>query len=155
GGIDLGVLAGTLVLATAFALVCLIPGRRLVDRLLGAIEQQGEIAPGRVLSLVAVCAMLGASVTQALGIHAVLGGFIVGVAVGDSPRLRERTRQTIHQFVTNVFAPVFFASMTLHVDFIASFDPVLCIVVFVVATAAKLVGCAGGARLTGLPWRES
>src|SRR6185369_2964958 len=65
------------------------------------------------------------------------------------------TRQTIHQFVTNVFAPVFFASVALRIDFLASFDPVLCLVVFVVATAAKLIGCAGGARLTGLPWRES
>jgi Kef-type K+ transport system membrane component KefB/mannitol/fructose-specific phosphotransferase system IIA component (Ntr-type) len=155
GAIDLGVLGRTVLLATAFALICLIPGRRLVDRLLGAIEQQGEIAPGRVVSVVAVLAMLGAAATQAIGIHAVLGGFIVGVAVGGSPRLRERTRQTIHQFVTNVFAPVFFASVALRVDFLASFDPVLCLVVFLVATAAKLVGCAGGARLTGLPWRES
>jgi Kef-type K+ transport system membrane component KefB/mannitol/fructose-specific phosphotransferase system IIA component (Ntr-type) len=155
GGVDLGVLARTVVLAALFAVLCLVPGRRLVDRLLGAIEEQADIAPGRVLSLVAVLAMLGASATQAIGIHAVLGGFIIGVTVGDSPRLKERTRLTIHQFVTNVFAPVFFASVALRVDFMASFDPVLCLVVFLVATAAKLVGCAGGARLTGLPWRES
>ena len=155
GGIELGVLTRTIVLATGFALLCLIPGRRVIDHVLAAIEQNGELAPGRVLSLVAVVAMLGAAVTQAIGVHAVLGGFVVGVAFGDSPRLRERTRQTIHQFVTNVFAPVFFASVALHVDFVANFDPVLCLVVFLVATAAKLIGCAGGARSTGLPWRES
>jgi Kef-type K+ transport system membrane component KefB/mannitol/fructose-specific phosphotransferase system IIA component (Ntr-type) len=155
GGIDIGILTRTIVLAVLFGLVCLIPGRRLVDQILGKLEQQSDVAPGRVLSLVAVLAMLGAAATQAIGIHAVLGGFVVGVMVGDSPRLRERTRQTIHQFVTNVFAPVFFASVALRVDFVASLDPVLCLVVFLVATAAKLVGCAGGARLTGLPWRES
>lgn len=155
GTVDLGVLARTMVLATAFALILLIPGRRLIDRVLSAIEQHGELAPGRILSFVAVLAMLGAGATQAIGIHAVLGGFIVGVAFGDSPRLRERTRQTIHQFVTNVFAPVFFASVALRVDFVESFDLVLCIVVFLVATAAKLIGCAGGARLTGVPWREA
>jgi Kef-type K+ transport system membrane component KefB/mannitol/fructose-specific phosphotransferase system IIA component (Ntr-type) len=154
-GIDVAVLGRTVVLATGFALVCLIPGRRILGRVLGALEQQADVAPGRILSLVTVLALLGAAVTQAIGIHAVLGGFIVGVAIGDSPRLRERTRQTIHQFVTNVFAPVFFATVTLRVDFIASFDPMLCLLVFVVATAAKLVGCAGGARLTGLRWRES
>ncbi|HVJ94284.1 MAG TPA: cation:proton antiporter, partial [Labilithrix sp.] len=154
-GADPLVLVRTVMLVGLFALVCLGPGRRLVDRALGVIEERGEIAPGRVLSLVAVLAMLGAAITQAIGIHAVLGGFIVGVAVGDSPRLRERTSQTIHQFVTNVFAPVFFAEVALHVDFIASFDLGLCLVVFVVATAAKLIGCAGGARLTGIPWRES
>jgi Kef-type K+ transport system membrane component KefB/mannitol/fructose-specific phosphotransferase system IIA component (Ntr-type) len=155
GGIDAVGLLRTVALATAFALVCLIPGRRIIDRLLGRLEQQGDLAPGRVLSLVAVLAMLGASATQGIGIHAVLGGFIVGVSIGDSPRLRERTRQTIHQFVTNVFAPVFFASVALRVDFVANFEPMLCLAVFVVATATKLVGCAGGARITGLPWREA
>jgi Kef-type K+ transport system membrane component KefB/mannitol/fructose-specific phosphotransferase system IIA component (Ntr-type) len=155
GGIQIGTLARTVVLAALFALVCLIPGRRLIDRVLERLEEHHDLAPGRVLSLVAVLAMLGASVTQAIGIHAVLGGFIVGVAVGDSSRLREHTRHTIHQFVTNVFAPVFFACVALRVDFFVSFDLGLCITVFLVATAAKLVGCAGGARLTGLPWREA
>jgi mannitol/fructose-specific phosphotransferase system IIA component (Ntr-type) len=105
--------------------------------------------------LVIVLAVLGASATQAIGIHAVLGGFIVGVTIGDSPRLRERTRQTIQQFVTNVFAPVFFASVALRVDFLANFDFVLCLTVFLVASAAKIVGCSVGARVSGIPWRES
>jgi Kef-type K+ transport system membrane component KefB/mannitol/fructose-specific phosphotransferase system IIA component (Ntr-type) len=155
GGIDLAVLLRTLALATAFALVCLLVGRRAIDRVLASLEEQADVAAGRVLSLVAVLAMLGAATTQAIGIHAVLGGFIIGVTVGDSPRLRERTRHTIHEFVTNVFAPVFFAVLALNVDFVANFDPLLCAVVFVVATAAKLVGCAGGARITGMPWREA
>lgn len=155
GSIDVVTLVRTIALAVAFAITCLVFGRRLVDRVLATIEESADVAPGRILSLVAVLAMLGAGATQAIGIHAVLGGFIVGVTVGDSPRLRERTRNTIHQFVTNVFAPVFFASVALNVDFTEAFDPVLCLVVFLVATAAKLVGCAGGARLTGLPWRES
>lgn len=155
GGIEVGPLAKTILLAGAFALLCLVPGRRLIDRVLGRLEAHADVAPGRVLSLVAVIAMIGASVTQAIGLHAVLGGFIVGVTVGDSPRLKERTRQTIHTFVTNVFAPVFFASVALRVDFLANFDPLLCAIVFVVATATKLVGCAGGARLSGLPVRES
>jgi Kef-type K+ transport system membrane component KefB/mannitol/fructose-specific phosphotransferase system IIA component (Ntr-type) len=155
GGLAFGGLARTLLLTGAFAAVCLIPGRRVIDRVLRAVERQGETAPGRVLSLVTVLALFGASITQAIGIHAVLGGFVVGVTIGDSPNLRERTRQTIHQFVTNVFAPVFFANLALNVDFFSAFDPVLCLVVFLVATATKLFGCTGGARLTGLPWRQS
>ena len=155
GGIDLPHLALTIGLAIAFALGSFFFGRRLVDRVLARIELQADLAPGRILSLLIVVAILGASATQAIGIHAVLGGFIVGVTVGDSPRLRERTRQTIQQFVTNVFAPVFFASVALRVDFLANFDVVLCIVVFVIASVAKVVGCSVGARLTGVAWRES
>ena len=155
GSIDFLHLALTVGLAVLFAVGSLVLGRRLVDRLLARIEQQPDLAPGRILSLVIVLAILGASATQAIGIHAVLGGFIVGVTVGDSPRLRERTRQTIQQFVTNVFAPVFFASVALRVDFFANFDVVLCIVVFAIASVAKVVGCSVGARISGIPWRES
>ena len=155
GGVDLPHLAWTIGLALAFAVGSLVLGRRLVDRVLARIETQADLAPGRILSLLIVVAILGASVTQAIGIHAVLGGFIVGVMVGESQRLRERTRQTIQQFVTNVFAPVFFASVALRVDFVANFDLVLCIVVFVIASVAKVVGCSVGARISGLPWRES
>jgi Kef-type K+ transport system membrane component KefB len=156
GAIDPSRLGITLALALAFVAACLVLGRRLFDRILARLEQQtADIAGGRILSLVIVVAMLGAAATHAIGIHAVLGGFVIGVAIGDSPRLRERTRQIIQQFVTNVFAPVFFASVALRVDFRASFDPVLCLVVFAIASAAKVVGCGAGARISGLPLRES
>jgi mannitol/fructose-specific phosphotransferase system IIA component (Ntr-type) len=155
GGVDLGPLAGTIGLAAGFIVVCLVAGRPLFNRLLGMLEEQADLTAGRVLSIIIVLAMLGASITQAIGIHAVLGGFVVGVTLGESPRLRERTRQTIHQFVTNVFAPVFFASVALSVDFLKAFDPILCLIVFLVATGAKVVGCSGGAILSGMRWRES
>lgn len=153
--VELSHVVKTLGLATAFVLACLILGRPLVDRALARIELQAELAPGRILSLLIVLAILGAACMQGLGIHAALGGFVIGVMVGDSPRLRERTRHTVQQFVTNIFAPVFFASAALRVDFVSNFVPLLCIVIFVVATLAKLLGCTIGARVTGLTWRES
>lgn len=155
GTVDIPKLAVTVGFALAFAGGALFIGRRAVDRVLARLETQADIAPGRILSLLIVVAILGASATQAIGIHAVLGGFIVGVMVGDSPRLRERTRQTIQQFVTNVFAPVFFASVALRVDFFANFDAMLCLTVFLIASAAKVIGCSVGARMSGMEWRES
>jgi len=155
GAVDLGHLAMTVGVAVVFGAFCLFVGRRLVDRLLRQIEMQADLAPGRILSLLIVVAILGASITQAIGIHAVLGGFVVGVTVGGSPKLRERTRQTIQQFVTNVFAPVFFASVALRVDFLASFDVGLCAIVLAVASVTKVIGCGMGARLSGMAWRES
>jgi len=155
GKVELWHLARTIGLTVAFAIIALLIGRRLIDRVLAKIETQRDLAPGRILSLLIVLAILGASVTQAIGVHAVLGGFIVGVAVGDSPRLRERTQQTVKQFVTNVFAPVFFASVALRVDFVANLDVVLCLVVFTIASVAKVVGCTIGARISSMSWRES
>ena len=113
------------------------------------------VGPGRVLSLVILLALFGAATTHALGLHAVFGGFVVGLTVGWSARVRERTRAAIEDFVTNVFAPVFFASVGLRVDFATSFDARLCVLVFVVATIPKLVGRALGARLGGMQWRQA
>jgi mannitol/fructose-specific phosphotransferase system IIA component (Ntr-type) len=87
--------------------------------------------------------------------HAVFGGFVMGIAVGDSSRLREHTRQVLHEFVTYVFTPAFFATMALRYDFAASFDLYLVAIVLAIACVAKVAGCAAGARLVGVGWREA
>jgi Kef-type K+ transport system membrane component KefB/mannitol/fructose-specific phosphotransferase system IIA component (Ntr-type) len=155
GTVEFAHLARAIAIAIVFVAGCLLVLRPLADRLLARLEENADVAPGRIVSLLVVAAVLGATAMQAIGIHAALGSFIVGVAVGDSQRLRERTRQTVQQFATNIFAPVFFASAGLRVDFIANFIPSICIAVFVVATLAKLFGCTVGARVTGLSWREA
>ncbi len=155
GSVELRPIAISVALTVGFVVLSLTVGRRVLDRLIGRIEDEHKAAPERVLSLVILAALLGGAMTQALGIHAVFGAFIVGITVGESPRLKERTRVVIHQFVTNIFAPVFFASLGLKVDFVRAFDLRLCALVFVIATAAKVLGCTLGARFGGLRWRES
>jgi Kef-type K+ transport system membrane component KefB/mannitol/fructose-specific phosphotransferase system IIA component (Ntr-type) len=155
GQLELVPLAKTIILAVVFVALCLVVGRKVVDKMLERIEREAHAAPGRILSIVTVLALLGATATQAIGLHAVFGGFVVGVMMGDSRRLRERTRHTIQQFVTNVFAPVFFASVALRVDFFSNFDAALCAGVFFVASLAKLLGCTLGARLSGIGYREA
>jgi Kef-type K+ transport system membrane component KefB/mannitol/fructose-specific phosphotransferase system IIA component (Ntr-type) len=158
--VDVTSFVRTVVLGAIFAVATLVVGRRFIDAVLGRLAQHGTAASGRVLSLVIVLALLGASATHAIGLHAVFGGFVVGLTIGGSARVNARTRTVIEDFVTNVFAPVFFASIGLRVDFVSAFDPLLCLVVLVVATVPKLVGCTLGARIGGGPagrlgWREA
>jgi mannitol/fructose-specific phosphotransferase system IIA component (Ntr-type) len=127
-------------------------GRPLLGRVIGKLQEDTHSGSRRVLSLVILLALFGASFTQWIGIHAVFGGFVVGVVVGDTPQLKERTRVIVHEFVTNIFAPVFFASLGLRADFV---DLRLCVLVFVIATAAKLIGCTLGSRAGGLRWRPA
>jgi mannitol/fructose-specific phosphotransferase system IIA component (Ntr-type) len=138
-----------------FVVAMLVVGRRVIDAVLEPMQRSGSGAPGRVLSLVIVVALLGASATHGIGLHAVLGAFVVGLTFGRSARVNARTRLVIEDFVTNVFAPVFFASIGLRVDFVHAFDLRLCALVFVVATIPKLVGCTLGSRIGGLGWREA
>jgi Kef-type K+ transport system membrane component KefB/mannitol/fructose-specific phosphotransferase system IIA component (Ntr-type) len=155
GTVDLLSFGKTVVLAALFAAVMLAGGRRAIDFLLPQIERVAAAASGRVLSLVIVLSLFGAAITQAIGLHAIFGGFIVGLTVGGSSRINERTRVAIEDFVVNVFAPVFFASIGLRVDFLGAFDLRLTLLVLALATAPKLLGCTLGARAGGRKWRQA
>jgi mannitol/fructose-specific phosphotransferase system IIA component (Ntr-type) len=155
GAIQVLSVARTLVLTIGFVTAALLVARPLLGGLIVRLQADLHAGPRRVLSLIVLLALFGASFTQWIGIHAVFGGFVVGVVVGDSPKLKERTRVIVHEFVTNIFAPVFFASLGLRADFVRSFDLRLCALVFVIATAAKVIGCTLGSRAGGLRWRPA
>jgi Kef-type K+ transport system membrane component KefB/mannitol/fructose-specific phosphotransferase system IIA component (Ntr-type) len=155
GALNLLSVGRAVALTIGFVLVALVACRPLLGRLVVRLQADHHSGPRRVLSLIVLLALFGASFTQWIGIHAVFGGFIVGVVIGDAPQLKERTRVIVHEFVTNIFAPVFFASLGLRADFVAAFDIRLCLLVFVVASAAKIVGCTLGSRVGGLRWRPA
>ena len=147
-------ITATIGLTLAFVAVMLTLGRGLMHRSLPLIQAHASF-PGGVLGFAVVVAMLGAAFTEWIGIHAIFGSFIVGVALGDSSHLKERTRQTLESFVTFIFAPIFFASVGLKIDFLANFDWALVSFVTAIACVGKLIGCGLTARWSGMPWRES
>src|SRR5580658_132229 len=155
GALNLPSVGRAVALTVGFVLVALVAGRPLLGRLVVRLQADHHSGPRRVLSLIVLLALFGASFTQWIGIHAVFGGFVVGVIIGDAPQLKERTRIIVHEFVTNIFAPVFFASLGLRADFVAAFDARLCLLVFVVASAAKIIGCTLGSRVGGFGWRPA
>jgi Kef-type K+ transport system membrane component KefB/mannitol/fructose-specific phosphotransferase system IIA component (Ntr-type) len=155
GALALSPVARSVGLTVGFVLVGLLVGRPLLGRLIERLQADHHSGSRRVLSLIVLLALFGASFTQWIGIHAVFGGFVVGVVVGDAPQLKESTRLIVHDFVTNIFAPVFFASLGLRADFVAAFDLRLCVLVLLVASAAKVLGCTIGARAGGLRWRPA
>ena len=54
-----------------------------------------------------------------------------------------------------MFAPLFFASIALKVDFLSNFNLVAVVVVLIIAVTGKLVGGWVGARIAGMGQRES
>ena len=144
----------TIGLTLLFVGLMLTAGKALSHRILPFVQAY-SVWPGGPLAYVLVAALLGAAVTEHIGIHSIFGAFIVGVAIGDSSRLRQRTRDHIEQFVNNFFAPVFFASIGLRVNFLDAFDPLMVVIVLVVAIVGKLFGCYAGAKLAGMSGRES
>ena len=143
----------TIVLTLAIVVLMLTVGRWLINRSLPWIQSRLSW-PGGVLSYTLVLTLAGAAATEAIGIHAIFGAFLVGIAVGDSAHMRSQTRAILHQFVTYIFAPIFFVSIGLEADFLANFNLPLVIGVLAVAFVGKLAGCMLGAHWGGLSRRD-
>jgi Kef-type K+ transport system membrane component KefB len=137
-----------------FGLFMLTIGKKIIDKTLPWMQTKLSW-PGGVLSISLGICLLSAAFTEAINIHAILGAFIAGIAFGDSVHLREQAREIIHQFVTNFFAPLFFVSIGLKVNFIENFNPLIVAIVLVLAFVGKVLGATLGARLGGMTRNHS
>ncbi len=144
----------TIIYILAFSVFMLVIGRIVLNRILPWI-QSNLSWPGGVLSLSLGTCLLCAAFTEYIHIHAIFGAFIAGVAIGDSVHLEEKARDIMHQFVTNFFAPLFFVSIGLRVDFIQHFNVLIVVIVLVVAFTGKVFGATLGARLAGMTRRSA
>ena len=144
----------TIWLTLGFAFGMLTVGRWMIHRALPWVQAHLSW-PGGVLGFALSLALVSAAFTEWIGIHAIFGAFLAGVALGDSRHLRERTRATIEQFVSFIFAPLFFASIGLKVNFLAHFDLELVVAVLVIATIGKVLGCGIAGRMSGLARHEA
>jgi len=132
-----------------FGLFMLTIGKKIIDKTLPWMQTKLSW-PGGVLSISLGICLLSAAFTESINIHAILGAFIAGIAFGDSVHLKEQAREIIHQFVTNFFAPLFFVSIGLKVNFIENFDPIIVVVILLLAFIGKVVGASIGARIGGM-----
>ncbi|MBC6366440.1 cation:proton antiporter [Algoriphagus sp. AK58] len=141
-------LINTIGITLLFTVFMLTVGKGLLNRVLPWTNK--KLAwPGGVLSLsMAFCFML-AAFTEWLGIHAIFGAFLFGVALGDSDHLSEKAKEIIHQFINNIFAPLFFVSIGLKINFFTNFDIWLVLAIIAISFAGKIIGSGYGALRSG------
>ncbi|ELR72576.1 Putative Na/H antiporter [Fulvivirga imtechensis AK7] len=147
-------LGKTLWLSIGFTILMLTIGKGLINRALPWINKR-LAWPGGLLSLSLALCFLAAAFTEYIGIHSIFGAFILGVALGDSKHLSERAKEIIHQFINNIFAPLFFVSIGLGINFIESFNIQTVLVLLIIAFIFKVLGATLGARMGGLSKYES
>ncbi len=143
----------TIGLTLGFTAFVLTIGRWAFDRALPWIQAHTR-GVGGVLAFAMTLALFGAAFTEYIGVHAILGSFLIGVAIGDSSHLREETRTVLDRFISFIFAPLFFASIGLRVNFASNFDPIIVLAVLTTAAIGKFGGCYFGARWAGFARRE-
>ncbi|HSN77167.1 MAG TPA: cation:proton antiporter [Anaerolineae bacterium] len=111
--------------------------------------------PGGFIAVTAILIFLSAAVAEGIGIHAALGAFFIGVALSQQLGERDQAHEVIYQFAVSFFAPLYFVSVGLKVNFGAGFDLLLVAVVLAVACLGKLGGASLGAWLGGTPPRRA
>ncbi|PPD44698.1 MAG: cation/H(+) antiporter [Methylobacter sp.] len=151
-----GNIFSTLALVLAYAALVLAIGRWLIQPFLRRIRYFQDW-PGGLLTFVSVLIVLAAVGAEEIGIHAIFGAFLVGMAIGqDQGSGQEKPiKLMVQPFAINFFAPLYFVSVGLKANFFSQFDGILVLLVFVVACLGKVLGAGLGARLGGMRWREA
>ena len=107
--------------------------------------------PHGFIALTAVVILAAGTLSEALGIHAFLGAFLAGVALGEKTEECNEAHEVIEFFALSFFAPIYFVSIGMTVNFITHFDLGLAALVLGVAMVSKLGAVLLGARLAGMP----
>src|SRR5688572_25961869 len=147
----------TLLLSAAFAAMVLGIVKPQVARLLPADLDPGERRTGLLagaLTFMLLCALS----TELIGIHALFGAFLAGVAMPRHARLVAYLKRRIEPLGSVFLLPLFFAFTGLRTEVGLLADArgwLLCPGVIAVAVAGKLGGSMLAARATGMPWADS
>jgi Kef-type K+ transport system membrane component KefB len=105
------------------------------------------------LGIILVLILLTAALVESLGIHAILGGFLIGIAF--STTQAHRMHHAMQQLAVAFFAPLYFVAVGLQVNFAQHFDLSLVLLMIGIASLGKIGGVFIGARLSKLSIKES
>ena len=144
-----GSMTTSLVLIGLLFAVVLGGGRWLGSRALARLQPHLAWPTGFV-ALTAVLVLLASSASEALGVHAFLGAFLLGTALGHARDEQKEAHDVIGSFVMS-FAPIYFISMGMTTNFITNFDLVLVLLMLVVACVSKVGSVLLGAKAAGMP----
>jgi Kef-type K+ transport system membrane component KefB/nucleotide-binding universal stress UspA family protein len=156
GGLDWLQLVRTVAGVALFLLFCFTIGRWLVFT---TIRWVNDNFRSDFPVVTAILVLMGgfALVTQLLGVRTVLGAFMAGVLVGESPILTGHIQGQLRGMITAFFMPIFFGMSGLAADLtimksseIALFTALL----VAIASMGKFSGAFAGALLGRLSWRE-
>jgi Kef-type K+ transport system membrane component KefB len=131
-----------------YAVVVLTLGRKVLARLGAVVEKQGSLSPG-VLGLTLMLFMLAVWVTDSIGVHAVFGGFLLGISIPRGAFARGLQKQ-LEPFAVVFLLPMFFTFSGLNTRLDMVNSPLLFLIALAVIAAACLG--KGGACWAAARW---
>ena len=157
GTVDMATLARSVLGTALFLALSLTIGRRIVFSLI-RWTNDNFVSEVPVITMILVIMGGMALTTHLIGVHTVLGAFVSGILVGESPILTRHIDEQLRGLITALFAPVFFGLAGLGTDLSVLRDPSLVwlmLGLIVIASVGKFGGAFIGGRLGGLNFRES
>jgi Kef-type K+ transport system membrane component KefB/nucleotide-binding universal stress UspA family protein len=157
GRVDMASLAQSVVGTALFLVASFTVGRRVVSFLI-RWANDNFVSEVPVVTTILVVMGVMALITHAIGIHTVLGAFVAGILVGQSPILSRHIDDQMRGLITALFMPVFFGLAGLNSDLRVLEDPSLLLLslgLIAIASIGKFSGAFLGGALSGLTSRES
>nr|WP_245312849.1 cation:proton antiporter [Bradyrhizobium macuxiense] len=157
GTLDLLSVAQALFGTLAFLAVSFTIGRRLVFRLI-RWANDNLVSSAAVITVILLLMSVMAMITHLIGVHTVLGAFVAGVLVGESPILTRQIDERLRGLISSLFMPVFFGLAGLSADLTVLKDPQLLLLtaaLVLIASIGKFGGAFVGGALGGLTRKES
>jgi Kef-type K+ transport system membrane component KefB len=146
----------TLGLSAAYVAFLFLVVRPLALRFLPRFE---KIPLSRSLAaLVFAALLLSALATEAIGIHALFGAFLLGAVIPHDSILAQTFISKLEDLVTVLLLPAFFAftGMRTRIGLVSGMEQwLICGLIVLVATAGKVGATLLSARLSGLGWRNA
>lgn len=157
GTLDIGSVAKAMLGTFAFLAVSFTIGRRLVFQLI-RWANDNLVSTAAVITVILLLMGVMALITHLIGVHTVLGAFVAGILVGESPILTRQIDERLRGLISSFFMPVFFGLAGLSADLSVLRDPNLLMLtglLVVIASVGKFGGAFAGGTLGGLNARES
>jgi Kef-type K+ transport system membrane component KefB/nucleotide-binding universal stress UspA family protein len=157
GTIDLRSVSLSILGTLLFVALSLTVGHRVVSDLIRWTNDYfaSEFAVITVILLIMIAMAL---TTYLIGVQTVLGAFIAGLLIGESPILTRHIDEQLRGLIAALFMPVFFGLSGLNADLTILKDPSLLLLagaLIVIASVGKFSGAFVGGKLGGLNRRES
>jgi K+:H+ antiporter len=136
-------------------LIALVVIRPRASGLFGDVDRSGA---GRGTLLRALLFLfVTAWATETIGVHALFGAFIAGVAVGGAESLRRPLREAIEPLTSTLLLPLFFAyaGLRTEVGSLSGEAWFACGLVLLAAVAGKFGAVSLAARVQGFSWQDA
>ena len=155
---DLGSAGRVIGGAVAFIVFMFLAIQPVLRRVIRIWDAQPGALPPLAVSGTFLAVLLAALATEAIGIHAVFGAFLLGAVIPHDSRIAREFTAKLKDPVTVLLLPAFFAytGMRTKISLMSGWESWLwCGAIILVATVGKFGGTLVAARLTGLTWRDA